>query len=100
MTEESTAPDLVELNRQAIEAVARRDFDAATRSYGPASVWEMGPAGLGTLQGVAAIRAALDEWTAIYEDVEVEIAAHLHLGDGDSLAVVLQRGAIGRSTGY
>jgi hypothetical protein len=39
MPEEVTIPDLVELNRRAIESAARRDLDEAMSVYGPDSVY-------------------------------------------------------------
>jgi ketosteroid isomerase-like protein len=100
MSEESTIPDLVELNRRAIEAVSRRDFDEAMASYGPDSVWDTSALGLGTYRGVEVIRAALEEWTAIYEDFEVEIQENLDLGNGVILSVTRQRGRMAGSSGY
>ena len=100
MSEESTTPDLVELNRRAIEAVSRRDFDAAMASYGPESVWDTSALGLGTYRGVEVIRRALEEWTAIYEDFEVEIEENLDLGNGVILSVTRQRGRMAGSSGY
>jgi ketosteroid isomerase-like protein len=99
MPEESTTPDLVELNRRAIEAVSRRDFDEAMARYGPESVWDTSALGLGTYRGVDVIRRTLEEWTAIYEDFEVEIEENLNLGTGVILSVTRQRGRMG-STGY
>jgi hypothetical protein len=54
-SEESTTPDL--LNRRAIESAARRDWDAAMTPYGPDSVWDASPLGIGTYRGVATIRS-------------------------------------------
>ncbi len=100
MSEESTTPDLVELNRQAIEAVGRRDFDAAMTAYGPESVWDTSALGLGTYRGVEVIRGSFEEWTAMYEDFAVEIEENLDLGSGVMLSVTRQRGRMAGSTGY
>jgi ketosteroid isomerase-like protein len=100
MSEESSTPDLVELNRRAIEAVARGDFDEAMAPYGPESLWDASAVGLGTYRGADAIRRALEEWTAIYEDFEVEIDEIIDLGNGVILAVARQRGRIVGSEGY
>ena len=40
MPEESTTPDLVELTRRLLEAVNRRDFDAAMGFFATDAVWE------------------------------------------------------------
>ena len=63
MTEESTTPDLVELVRRQLGAVNVGDLDAALRLFAPDCVWELE---LGTLEGVAAIRAFLEEWLGSY----------------------------------
>src|ERR1700730_5105849 len=99
MSRESTTPDLIELNRRATEAVGRRDFDAAMASYGPESVWDTSALGLGTYRGVELIRRAFEEWTAIYEDFEVEIEENLDLGCGVILSVTRQRGRVAGSSG-
>jgi ketosteroid isomerase-like protein len=100
MEEESTTPDLVELNRRAIESATRGDFDAAMSSYGPDSVWDTSPLGMGTYRGVATIRTALEEWHRLYEELEVEIQENVDLGNGVILAVVRQRGRPVGSSGY
>ena len=100
MPEESSTPDLVELNRHAIESAARRDFDAAMRSYGPDSVWDTSPLGMGSYRGVATIRASLEEWTAVYDEFAVEIDENLDLGNGVTRAVVRQTGRLAGSSGY
>lgn len=100
MAEESTSPDPVALNRRAIEAVSRRDFDEAMASYGPESVWDTSALGLGTYRGVDVIRRAIEEWTEIYEDFEVEIEENLDLGNGVILSVTRQRGRMADSKGY
>jgi ketosteroid isomerase-like protein len=94
MTEKSTIPDLVELNRRAIESAARRDFDEAMSSYGPDSVWDMSPAGLGTFHGVAAIRGMIEDWMSAFatSEYEVEIEEIRQLGNGVTIAVVRQGG--------
>jgi ketosteroid isomerase-like protein len=100
MAEESTTPDLVELNRLAIEAVPRGDWDAAIRSYAPGSVWNTSALGLGTYRGVATIRNALEEWASLYEGFEAEIEENRDLGGGVLLAVVRQRGRPAGSSAY
>jgi len=92
MSEESTTPDLVELNRRAIESAARRDWDAAMVSYGPDSEWDTSPLGMGTYRGIATIRKALEEWFGPYEEDESEIEENVDIGNGVVFAVVRQRG--------
>jgi len=98
--EESTTPDLVELSRHAIESVVRGDFDAALSSYGPDSVWDTSPLGMGTYRGVAAIRNAFEEWFGLYDETEAEIEEIVNVGNGVILAVVRQGGRPAGSSGY
>jgi ketosteroid isomerase-like protein len=58
MTEESTTPDLEELNRRTVEAVNRRDFDAMMNFVAPHAVWDARRAGV-RLEGREAIRGFL-----------------------------------------
>jgi ketosteroid isomerase-like protein len=88
MSEESTTPDLVELTRQAIESVATRDWDVAMRFYGPESVWDMSHVGLGTYRGVAAIQSVFEDWTAAYEDFEIDVEEVIALSNAITVAVV------------
>jgi ketosteroid isomerase-like protein len=91
MGEEST-PDLVELVRGSIEALARRDLDAATSVYGPDCVWDTGPTGLLTFEGQAAIRGFFEDWIAAYEEFEIDVEEILGLGNGVTFALFTQRG--------
>ena len=89
MTKESTAPDLVELVRTQLEAVNRHDLDAALRVYAPDCVWEQET---GTLEGVSAIRAFLEEWSGFYAEIEWESEEVLDLGNGVTFAVIRLHG--------
>jgi ketosteroid isomerase-like protein len=100
MAEESTTPDLVELNRRAIESGARRDWDAAMASYGPDSVWDTSPLGMGIYRGVATIRSNMEEWYDLHEEAEVEIEENTDLGNGVVFAVVRQRARPVGSSAY
>jgi ketosteroid isomerase-like protein len=89
MSEESTTPDLVERARLAIDALADRDLDAVMSFYAPHAVVE---AVVGRFEGLAAIRAFLDEWLASYEDFEAEAEEILALGNGVTFGVFRQGG--------
>jgi ketosteroid isomerase-like protein len=97
MSDESTTPDLVELTRRQLEAANRHDLDAVLRSYAPDCVWEMG---MGTREGVAAIRALLEEWFGSYEEFEMEVEEILDLGNGVGFTVFRQRGRPVGSSGH
>jgi hypothetical protein len=92
MPEESTTPDLVELARRSVEALNRRDLDAAMSVYGPNSVWDNSAFGLGTNDGFAAIRQFIEDWYSSYEELEIEIEESLDLGNGVVLGVAVQKG--------
>jgi ketosteroid isomerase-like protein len=53
-SEESTTPDLDEVQRLGVEAVNRRDFDAMLSFFAPTAVWDLSPIGLGAYEGQAA----------------------------------------------
>jgi ketosteroid isomerase-like protein len=61
MIEESTTPDLVERQRQAVEAGGRRDWGGAMTFYAPDAVWDASPTGIGTFEGAAAIRRFFED---------------------------------------
>ena len=91
MSEESTTPDLVELESRLLEATNRRDLDAALRFFAPDAVWENAQ-GLGTFEGKAAIRGFLQDWLANYEELWYEREEVLDLGHGLVFSVFLMRG--------
>jgi ketosteroid isomerase-like protein len=82
MREESTTPDLVELVRQSVDAVNRRDFDAVMNFYAPDAIWDALQAGFGIFEGAAAIRNAFEDWVGPYEEYEQEIVENRDLGNG------------------
>jgi hypothetical protein len=72
MSEESTTPDLVERTRRGFDAGSRQDVEAVMSDYGPESVWDMSPVGLGVYEGQVAIRCFLEDWC----DPSVDPLAH------------------------
>ena len=82
MPEESTTPDLVELAQGFLDALNARDIDTAISIYGPDSVWDLSPLGLGLNEGSAAIRGFLEEWTGTFEDWKQETEENRDLGNG------------------
>ncbi len=83
VSEQSTAPDLVELTRKQFAALNRRDLDGVMSSVAEDGVLD-GRADL--IEGRAAIRGFLDEWFGAYEELDYELEEGSHLGGG----VVLQ----------
>jgi ketosteroid isomerase-like protein len=99
MSEEATAPDLVELTRRQFEAVNSRDMDAVMRRCTHDAVYDTSPDGMGLFEGPAAIRAFADGWWGAFEELALEPEEVLDLGHGFVLAVVWQRGRPANSTG-
>jgi ketosteroid isomerase-like protein len=92
MPDESGTPDLVELTRQAIESVGRRDPDAGMSMYGPDSVWDVSAMGIGIYTGAAAIRREMESWLGAFEDLDVRIEEIQNLGNETTFSVVSQSG--------
>jgi ketosteroid isomerase-like protein len=90
MTEESTIPDPAELVLRAVEAMNRRDLDGWLSIFGPGSVWDMSPMGLGSYEGSAAIREFAEDWLGAWEEFELAVEEFLDLGNGVVLATVFQ----------
>jgi ketosteroid isomerase-like protein len=89
MSEESTTPDLVELVRRQFEAGNRGDIDAVMSSFAVDAVLE-GRALGDIFEGQAAIRAFVEGWFGMYEELEFRLEEVHDLGNGVVLAVVLQ----------
>jgi ketosteroid isomerase-like protein len=92
MSEESTTPDLVELQNRLTDAARSRDLDAIAAFYAPDGVWDMSPMGMGTFEGQAAARGFLEDWFASYEAYEFEAEEILDLGNGVGFRVLIQKG--------
>jgi ketosteroid isomerase-like protein len=99
MSEESTAPDLVELTRHVFEAGNRAELDLVVSFYAPDADFDMSPMGLGIFEGRAALRAFLEDWFSAYEQYEVVADEIVELGNGVTLSMVTQRGRLTGSDG-
>ena len=97
MPDESTTPDLVELVREALEAVNRRDLDAVASSFAEDATFD---GRVETLEGRAAIRSFLEEWFGSYEELEFGLEEVRDLGNGVVFAVVVQNGRPAGSAGH
>ena len=97
MSEESAAPDLVELVRKQFEALNRGDLDGAMSSVAEDAVLD-GRADL--IEGRAAIRGFLDEWFKAYDELDYELEEVSHLSGEVVLAVVAQDGRLVGSDGH
>jgi ketosteroid isomerase-like protein len=99
MHDEPTTPDLGELTRRLFDAASARDLDAVMRCFGPESVWDVEPWGLGTHVGPAAIRRFLDGWIGSFDEYQVNVEEILELGNGVVLAVATQHGRSAHTRG-
>ena len=81
MPEKSATADLVERWRQAAEAAARGDLDAAMAIFDADAVWEVQPLGI-SHTGAPAIRSFLEDWLGSYENYEDRQEDGLDLGNG------------------
>ncbi len=99
MPEESTTPDLVELTRRAVNPGNSRDLDAAPSFYAPDAVLDASSVGLGTFEGLAAIRGFFEDWIRSYAEFEIEPEKIHDLGNGVIFTVVRQSGRLVGGTG-
>jgi ketosteroid isomerase-like protein len=80
----------LELTRRSFEAADSGDFDAMIGFYGPDSVFDMAPWGLGTHAGLVAIRAFFEDWIGAFDEFAMKLEEAEELGDGLVFAVALQ----------
>jgi ketosteroid isomerase-like protein len=99
MSDESTTPDLVERWQQASEAAEHGDFDAVMSVYAPDAVCDASLPGVGTFNGMAAIRKFLEDWIGDYEEYQYEQEEGLDLGNGVVFVVGRVDGRPAGSTG-
>src|SRR5690348_6569297 len=100
MLEEPATPDLVELTRRAHEYASDRNWGAVLGMYGPDTVWDITPMGLGVYQGPAAIRRFFEDWTGAYEEYQLEAEQIVDLGHGVVFVVAHQSGRPVGGDGY
>ena len=99
MSQESTTPALAERVRLGLEAMSRRDLDAVLRDFAPDAVLDMPSTGLGSREGLEAIREFLSEWMGAYEEFEATAGETVVFGNVVTLSVMLQKGRLVRSSG-
>jgi ketosteroid isomerase-like protein len=91
MPEESTTPDLVELVREQLDAVNRRDADALASFAAADVVYDTSPSGFGVYEGQEAIRGFIEGYWGLFEELRFELEEVLDLGNGVTFAVNRQR---------
>ena len=101
MSDESTTPDVVELTRQAIDAMNRGDLDAAMSYAAPDIVLDGPPGhGVGTFERAAAMRGFLEDWVGAFEELEFAFEELFDVGNGVVFAAVSQKARPVGTTGY
>jgi len=96
MAKEAATSDLIELTRGVFASGSRKDFDAMLDIHAAAAVWDLSDAGLGSFEGVEAIRSFLKDWFGAFEDYQADVEEAVDLGDGVIFVVV---NATGRPVG-
>jgi ketosteroid isomerase-like protein len=91
--------DPVKRWEQASQAAERRDFDEVMSVYASDAVWDASLAGVGSFQGVAAIRGFLEDWIGGYEEYEYQQEEGADLGNGVVFVVGCVDGRPAGSTG-
>jgi ketosteroid isomerase-like protein len=100
MPEESTTPDLVELTRRSWEATRRRDLAAVLSFFAPDGVWDLSTIGMGTFEGVSAIREFGEDWWGGYDEYRIEPEEIVDLGNGVVFSLLNQGGRPVGSSGF
>ena len=90
MSEECTTPDLVERMRLVVDAASRRDLDTLMTFYAPDAVLDFSDSGMGTFEGVDAVRGLIEDWFSIYESYETTADEILRLGENVLLTINTQ----------
>jgi ketosteroid isomerase-like protein len=98
MSERFTTTDPVGLTRQGIDAVNRRDLDAAMRLYADDVVWESLD-GLGVFEGATAVRGFLEDWLGSYAVFDTKAEEIVDLGGGITFVAVRHSGRLLGATG-
>jgi len=97
MSQEAATPDLVELTRNVYDAANSGNFDAMTGFFAADAVW-VSDEGVGTFEGLAAIRHFVEDWQGSYDQYEAEVEEILDLGTGVTFAISVQTGRLAGSS--
>ena len=100
MSEDFTTPGLEATLRRSLEALDRRDFDAALTAYLPDAVWDTSVVGIGVFRGRDAIRGLFEDWWGTYTDLVQVLEEFRPLGNDVTLGVLTMRGRPEDSSGF
>jgi ketosteroid isomerase-like protein len=90
MLPENTTSTALEQARRSFEAADSGDYDWMMSFYGPESVFDMAPWGLGTYAGLVAIRAFFEDWIGSFEEYSMKLESIEDLGNGVVFAIAYQ----------
>jgi ketosteroid isomerase-like protein len=93
MSSESTTSTALDQALRSFEAADSGDYDWMISFYGPESVFDMAPWGLGTYEGLVAIKAFFKDWIGAFDDFEMKLEEIEDLGNGVVFAVAQQNAA-------
>lgn len=98
MPEQSTTPDLVELMRRFIEA-SNGGAEAFVSCFAPDAVFDLAAYGIGTYEGLEAIRRFYEDWISAFDEFAVEAEEVLDLGNGVAFSAYVMTGRPPGSSG-
>jgi ketosteroid isomerase-like protein len=90
VSHENTPRDLEAISRIQIDAVNRRDIDAAMRFAATDFVYDTSPSGLGVYEGHEAVKAFITEYWAAFDELRFELEELVNLGHGIVLSIQRQ----------
>ena len=80
------------LTRRIIDAGNARDVQTMLGLYAPDTVWDMSSVGMGTFEGLHALRGLFEDWFGAYEEYQQEAQEICDLGHGVVFGVFVMRG--------
>ncbi len=89
-THEQATVSAIDLTRSAFASANSGNYDAMMRFYGPDSVWDVSPWGLGTHTGPTAIRQFFTDWIGGFDEYSVTVEQLHDLGSGVVYAIAVQ----------
>jgi hypothetical protein len=90
MPHENTTSTALEQALRSFEAADSGDYDWMMSFYGPQSVFDMSPWGLGTYEGLAPIRGFFEDWIGSFDQFEMRLQEIEDLGNGVVFAIADQ----------
>jgi ketosteroid isomerase-like protein len=98
MSKDPTTSTALEQARRSFEAADSGDYDWMISFYGPDSVFDMSPWGLGTYEGLVAILAFFKDWIGAFDEFEMRVEELEDLGNGVVFGVAIQDARSGGSS--